>query len=114
MEYENLVESYLLNSEVMKRFYENYPGINGAKDIKCTKAAENDSKIFYNISTPDGGFLLDSGFIVVDKKTGEVYNPFFEKGKNNQSFYEISLEFSKTVLNEEDQDKTLKYFNYGK
>ena len=50
MEYENLVESYLLNSEVMKRFYENYPGINGAKDIKCTKAAENDSKIFYNIS----------------------------------------------------------------
>ena len=81
MEYENLVESYLLNSEVMKRFYENYPGINGARDIKCTKAAENNSKIFYNISTPDGDFLLDSGFIVIDKKTGEVYNPFYEKGK---------------------------------
>ena len=114
MEYENLIESYLLNSELMKKFCENYPGINNIRDIKCTKAAENDSKIFYNISTKNGGFLLDSGFIVIDKKTGEVYNPFYEKGKNGQSFHETNLEFSKAVLNERDQDKTLKYFNYGK
>ena len=114
MEYENLVESYLLNSEVMKRFYEAYPGINDARDIKCTKVAENDSKIFYNISAKNGGLLLDSGFIVIDKKTGEVYNPFHEKGKNGQNFHEINLEFSKAVLNKRDQDKTLKYFNDGK
>ena len=85
MEYENLIESYLLNSELMKKFCENYPGINDIRDIKCTKAAENDSKIFYNISTKNGGFLLDSGFIVIDKKA-KFITLFMKKEKTVKVF----------------------------
>lgn len=114
MEYENLVKSYLLNSKAMRNLYKNSASVKSAKDIQCKKAAESDSKIFYNLFASDGWFILDSGFIVVDKKTGEVFNPFLEKSKDGKNFYDFQEELVDAYVEGKEENQTSKYFNYGK
>ena len=114
MEYENLVKSYLLNSKAMQNLYKNSASVKSAKDIQYIKAAESDSKVFYDLLTLGGWFILDSGFIVVDKKTGEVFNPFLEESKDGKNFYDFQKELEDAYLEDEEENQTSKYFNYGK
>ena len=104
----------MLNSKAMQNLYKNSASVKSAKDIQYIKVAESDSKVFYELLRLDGWFILESGFSVVDKKTGEVFNPFLEESKDGKNFYDFEKELAAAYSEDEEENQTLKYFNYGK
>ena len=97
-----LMNDYLRKSKFSKEELE---------EMKLELFSQNDERVFYLIKL-NKDVICFSGMIVVEKDTGEVYNPYLPLDKKHfDSFLDLQEEM---ILAKDEEEKAKELLDYGR
>ena len=79
--------------------------------LKLELYSQNDERIFYKIMLDDNE-LMFSGMIVVEKNTGEVYNPYLTR---DQKHFKLGSKLQEEMFSAKyEEEKAKELLDYGR
>ena len=105
--YDKIAYDFFQNSYFMNDYFKR---TNFKKEkMKLELFSQNDKRMFYVI-TIDGEIVLFSGMIVIEKETGEVFNPYINQDKeHSKNFLALEEEMFDAKYEEEKAKELLDY-----